>query len=582
MLQPGRKPLLLILAVTLITTIVSMGVRVPVTLAEEPSTTPTPCQPEALYMGHVTLPDDTIVSPGAPIWKFWRLQNNGNCVWGEGYGLAFIEGERMGAPFFQLTSETVAPGDTLDIGVAMYAPQEPGSHTGWWQMRDPSGALFGPTIYVKIVVQEPTPAVRPSLTPTPTLLAPPTVVATPTPCRPEALYLTDVTIPDNTIVSPRAPLWKVWRLQNNGNCAWGEGYGLAFVKGDGMSAPPSQPVARTVAPGDTLDIGIAMYAPQKPGPHTGWWRMRDPSGALFGPTIYVKIVVQEPTPAVRPSLTPTPIPLASPTVVAMPTPTIKPSLTPTPTPSASPTVVPTPTPTVKPSLTPTPTPLASPTAVSTPVSDQFIQHLERAKMLYLEREYAQAQIELEQSQRFLDAMVQARREPPTLTGDSYINHQYGLQISNPVPGWEFKEIPAEQREVFPEGMAMLISIVKTGSPSEERIMVMVLELEKLMPPALVDFLVEDPQSGLRSLAMSAVKNLYVSEVISEEFLTIDDCQAFKVVFRSAITPAGMTDIDLDILKEKYRLVRIMLTSISQNFEENRAAFDQIVSTLKFS
>ncbi len=125
---------------------------------------------------------------------------------------------------------------------------------------------------------------------------------TPT-CIPDSAFVTDVTVPDNTVFEPGEQFDKVWRLRNSGSCPWDEGYKLAFVYGDQMGAPASQPVS-AAAPGDTADIGVTMQAPQVDGTYAGYWQMQDSSGQPLGQKVTVVIVVQTalPMPTDTPAL----------------------------------------------------------------------------------------------------------------------------------------------------------------------------------------------------------------------------------------------------------------------------------------
>ncbi len=133
-------------------------------------------------------------------------------------------------------------------------------------------------------------------------------IDTPTPtCADAAAFVTDVTVPDNTIFNPGEQFDKVWRLRNSGSCAWGEGYSLVFVSGDQMDASASQPVPAT-APGETADISVTMYAPQTDDTYTGVWQMQDPSGQLFGQRVTVVIGVGKIATVVSSTPTPTDFP----------------------------------------------------------------------------------------------------------------------------------------------------------------------------------------------------------------------------------------------------------------------------------
>src|SRR5688572_2187376 len=52
---------------------------------------------------------------------------------------------------------------------------------------------------------------------------------TPTPsCRDNAIFVEDVSIPDNTRLEAGEKFTKTWKLQNTGSCTW-TGYTIAFV-----------------------------------------------------------------------------------------------------------------------------------------------------------------------------------------------------------------------------------------------------------------------------------------------------------------------------------------------------------------
>ena len=114
------------------------------------------------FVKDVTIPDDMELAPGEKFTKTWRLQNAGSCPWTIGYLLYFESGDSMGAPAsLELTSETIQPGDTVDVSIDMIAPQETGTYQGNWKIRNVKGDGFGvgpysKAFWVKInVVEEP-------------------------------------------------------------------------------------------------------------------------------------------------------------------------------------------------------------------------------------------------------------------------------------------------------------------------------------------------------------------------------------------------------------------------------------------
>jgi hypothetical protein len=106
-----------------------------------------------------------------------------------------------------------------------------------------------------------------------------------------ASFISDITVPDGTVVSPGQALHKVWQVRNSGTSTWDAGYQLVFVSGDQMGAPSSVALPHSVAPGQTVDIGVHITAPSTDGTYQGNWRMRNPNGTYFGDPIWVKIQV---------------------------------------------------------------------------------------------------------------------------------------------------------------------------------------------------------------------------------------------------------------------------------------------------
>jgi len=90
------------------------------------------------------------MDPGQSFTKTWRVENNGAVPWGEGTQLVFARGAQMGAAS-PIAVESVAPGETVDIGVDMVAPTESGKYTSWWNLQAADGTLMV-VPYVTIIV----------------------------------------------------------------------------------------------------------------------------------------------------------------------------------------------------------------------------------------------------------------------------------------------------------------------------------------------------------------------------------------------------------------------------------------------
>jgi len=157
-----------------------------------------------------------------------------------------------------------------------------------------------------LLQSSPTPADIPTttatLTPVPLPTNTPLPSPTATPVCPQAQFITDVTVPDGTVMTPGQTFTKKWRLKNTGTCAW-NGYTLVFDSGDAMGGPATQPVG-AVNPGQEIDIEVNMTAPASAGNYRGYWRLVSNSNVLVpilngyqGRAFYVDIKVAAPATA---------------------------------------------------------------------------------------------------------------------------------------------------------------------------------------------------------------------------------------------------------------------------------------------
>lgn len=104
------------------------------------------------FVEDVTIPDGTVVTPGASIDKKWLVQNNGTCNWDSRYRLKFAGGLEMGAETEQALFPARA-GSQATLRIAFTAPSEPGIYTTAWQAFNPDGEPFGDPVFMEINVQ---------------------------------------------------------------------------------------------------------------------------------------------------------------------------------------------------------------------------------------------------------------------------------------------------------------------------------------------------------------------------------------------------------------------------------------------
>jgi hypothetical protein len=145
----------------------------------------------------------------------------------------------------------------------------------------------------------------PSDTPVPTLTASPTVGAIvtitggpassiQTPPATAGCYrltfVSDVSVTDNTAMTPNQAFTKTWKVLNSGSCAWDAGFKFAFKGGEQMGGA-TYVLPSAVAPNSIVDLSIAMIAPAKTGTQRGDWQLSTAGGQFFGDIVYVQIVV---------------------------------------------------------------------------------------------------------------------------------------------------------------------------------------------------------------------------------------------------------------------------------------------------
>jgi hypothetical protein len=106
-----------------------------------------------------TVPDNTRMEPGERFRKTWTLSNSGATTWADNYELYLVsslpDGEDMGSPQAVRLPESVAPGEQVEVGVELTAPQADGVYTLYYALRDTQGRRIpvdGGNIWVTVRV----------------------------------------------------------------------------------------------------------------------------------------------------------------------------------------------------------------------------------------------------------------------------------------------------------------------------------------------------------------------------------------------------------------------------------------------
>lgn len=229
--------------------------------------TATPARPAITV---ISPPDGTRYAVGEPIVLNVAAASSNN--------IAKVEA-RVGA--LVISHPASPPSPTLSAQLA-YTPSQAGTYTFTLVAVDGTGAQSEPLVWTGVVAQQ----ITVLSTPTPVPVA-----ATPgAACTLDAVFVSDVTIPDGTAVRSGTPFTKTWRLKNTSACDWGAGYQFVFVDRSQMDAPPQVSVAPT-AKGGAVDVSVRFVGPSAKGTYTSTWQMRSPAGELFGARVFVMVRV---------------------------------------------------------------------------------------------------------------------------------------------------------------------------------------------------------------------------------------------------------------------------------------------------
>lgn len=110
-----------------------------------------------------------------------------------------------------------------------------------------------------------------------------------------AIYIADVTYPDNSEVVASAAFIKTWRVKNTGPCTWDQDYSLIFGWGGaGTNWNTTRPSYFTaiVLPGETLEISVTLTAPPAAGNYGATFRLQNDKGYNFGSSLTVVVTVK--------------------------------------------------------------------------------------------------------------------------------------------------------------------------------------------------------------------------------------------------------------------------------------------------
>lgn len=170
---------------------------------------------------------------------------------------------------------------------------------------------------IALLTPSATPTLEPTATNTPApatptldLSAMPTSTATMRPIltgtvSDNSKYISDVTIPDYSLVTPATTIVKTWLIQNNGKTTWTKDYKLIYLEGlVGANNTTSVSLTKDVAPGEQVEVSVTFKSPDANGVYSSYWKMYNAAGYIFGEPLSMFITVG--TSTLTPTLSATP------------------------------------------------------------------------------------------------------------------------------------------------------------------------------------------------------------------------------------------------------------------------------------
>lgn len=105
-------------------------------------------------------------------------------------------------------------------------------------------------------------------------------------------YISDVTIPDYSVIAPATTFVKTWLIQNNGKTTWTKDYKLIYLEGlVGSNNTTAVSLTKAVAPGEQIEISVTFKSPDANGVYSSYWKMYTASGYIFGEPMSMFITV---------------------------------------------------------------------------------------------------------------------------------------------------------------------------------------------------------------------------------------------------------------------------------------------------
>ncbi|MGB7341422.1 MAG: NBR1-Ig-like domain-containing protein [Phototrophicaceae bacterium] len=136
----------------------------------------------------------------------------------------------------------------------------------------------------------------PTLTPMATSTLRPTAIV-PVPCTNDLTFIADMSIPDGSVVNVGSTITKVWRVRNDGTCAWNSNYTFRQIGGDALTA--NTITAPVVGSGQIVDMSVTVNVGTNIAAYDALeratFRMFNANGIAFGDSPYIEVAIRPET-----------------------------------------------------------------------------------------------------------------------------------------------------------------------------------------------------------------------------------------------------------------------------------------------
>ncbi|XP_053386661.1 next to BRCA1 gene 1 protein-like isoform X2 [Mercenaria mercenaria] len=104
-----------------------------------------------------------------------------------------------------------------------------------------------------------------------------------------SVFLSDVTIPENTKLQPETKFVKTWRMKNDGDGVWSATTKLKLQWGN-IPTPSAEVEVPELKPGEEGNVSVDFVSPTQPGEYQSHWKLQE-NGMPFGVRVWCTIIV---------------------------------------------------------------------------------------------------------------------------------------------------------------------------------------------------------------------------------------------------------------------------------------------------